>query len=152
METTIYSEPSQSNQDEYPWVADGLVIDYTPQMNITNSFTRALPELQYDQLLHYCVSTDSPKTKTPWKKGYPFLLALFPGPTKIVVRHTPGSTQAFFFTMAFTSDLFVNTVFSELKTYKEKKTCKNGLNIVRKGCVIINIPPSCDWYTLMNLP
>ncbi len=61
METTIFSEQSQSNLDEYPRVTDGFVINYTPQMNINNIFTKALPELQYDQLLQ-CVSTDSPKT------------------------------------------------------------------------------------------
>ncbi len=72
METTINSETSQPNLDEYPRVADEckdttncpIVIDYTPQMNIANCFTKALPELQYDQFHHYCVSTDSPKTKT----------------------------------------------------------------------------------------
>jgi hypothetical protein len=64
METTIYSEPSQPNLDEYPRGVDELVLSYTPQMDIANSFTKALPEFQYDQLRHYCVSTDSPKTKT----------------------------------------------------------------------------------------
>ena len=29
-------------------------------------------------------------------KGYPFLLALSPGPTNIVVRHIPGPTQSLF--------------------------------------------------------
>jgi hypothetical protein len=62
METTIFPEPSQSNLDEYPRVTDEFVINYTPQMNINNIFTKALPELQYDELLQ-CVSTDSPKTK-----------------------------------------------------------------------------------------
>ena len=32
MDTTIVSEPSQSNLDEYPRVTDEFVINYTPQM------------------------------------------------------------------------------------------------------------------------
>ncbi len=73
MQTTIYSEPSQPNPDGHPRVADELVsdttncpivINYTPQMNIANCFTKALPESQYDQLHHYFVSTDSLKAKT----------------------------------------------------------------------------------------
>ena len=63
METAILSEPSQLNLDEYPRVTDEFVIKYTPQMDLNNIFTKALPELQYDQLLQ-CVCTDSPKTKT----------------------------------------------------------------------------------------
>jgi hypothetical protein len=74
METAIIYEPSQPNLDKYPRVPDELVddtttncpivIDYTPQMNVANRFTKALPELQYDQLHHYFVSTDSLKAKT----------------------------------------------------------------------------------------
>ena len=63
MDTTIFSEPSQSNLDEYPRVTDEFVINYTPQMDLNNIFTKTLPELQYDELLQY-VSIDSQKTKT----------------------------------------------------------------------------------------
>ena len=63
METTIFPEPSQSNLDEYPRVTDEFVINYTPQMDLNNIFTKTLPELQYDELLQ-CVSIDSHKTKT----------------------------------------------------------------------------------------
>ena len=63
METTIFPEPSQSNLDAYPRVTDGFVINYTPQMELNNIFTKTLPELQYDELLQ-CVSIDSHKTKT----------------------------------------------------------------------------------------
>ena len=63
MDTTIFSEPSQSNLDEYPRVTDEFVINYTPQMDLNNIFTKTLPELQYDELLQ-CVSIDSQKTKT----------------------------------------------------------------------------------------
>ena len=63
METTIFPEPSQSNLDAYPRVTDGFVINYTPQMDWNNIFTKTLPELQYDELLQ-CVNIDSHKTKT----------------------------------------------------------------------------------------
>ena len=63
METTIFPEPSQSNLDEYPRVTDEFVINYTPQMDLNNIFTKTLPEWQYDELLQ-CVSIDSHKTKT----------------------------------------------------------------------------------------
>ena len=63
METTISSEPSQSNLDEYPRVTDEFVINYTPQMDLNNIFTKTLPELQYDELLQ-CVSIDSQENKT----------------------------------------------------------------------------------------
>ncbi len=63
METTIFSEPSQSNLDEYPRVTDEFVINYTPQMDLNNIFTKTLPELQYYDLIQ-CVSIDSQKTKT----------------------------------------------------------------------------------------
>ena len=43
METTIFSEPSQSNLDEYPRVTDEFVINYTPQMDLNNIFTKTLP-------------------------------------------------------------------------------------------------------------
>ena len=62
-DTTIFSEPSQSNLDEYPRVTDEFVINYTPQMDLNNIFTKTLPELQYDELLQ-CVNIDSHKTKT----------------------------------------------------------------------------------------
>ena len=57
------SEPSQSNLDEYPRVTDEFGINYTPQMDLNNIFTKTLPELQYDELLQ-CVNIDSHKTKT----------------------------------------------------------------------------------------
>ena len=63
METTIFSEPSQSNLNKYPRVTEELLINYTPQMELNNIFTKTLPELQYDELLQ-CVSIDSHKTKT----------------------------------------------------------------------------------------
>ena len=63
METTISSEPSQSNLDECPRVTDEFVINYTPQMDLNDIFTTTLPESQYDELLQ-CVSIDSHKTKT----------------------------------------------------------------------------------------
>ena len=63
METTISSEPSQSNLDEYPRVTDEFVINYTPQMDLNDIFTTTLPESQYDELLQ-CVSIDSHETKT----------------------------------------------------------------------------------------
>ena len=63
METTISSEPSQSNLDEYPRVTDEFVVNYTPQMDLNDIFTTTLPESQYDELLQ-CVSIDSHKTKT----------------------------------------------------------------------------------------
>ncbi len=97
METTIYSEPSQSNLDEYPRVTDGLVINYTPQMNITNSFTKALLELQYDQLLP-CVSTDSRKPKRPKRKDTHFFWPCFRVQQKSLsdihrVQHKPFSSR-----------------------------------------------------------
>ena len=60
---TISSEPSQSNLDEYPRVTDEFVINYTPQMDLNNIFTKTLPELQYNELLQ-CVSIDSQENKT----------------------------------------------------------------------------------------
>ena len=63
METTIFSEPSQLILDEYPRVTDEFVINYTPQMDLNNIFTKTLPELQYDELLQ-CVSIDSQENKT----------------------------------------------------------------------------------------
>jgi hypothetical protein len=60
---TIFPEPSQLNLDEYPRVTDELVINYTPQMDLNNIFTKTLPELQYDELLQ-CVSIDSQENKT----------------------------------------------------------------------------------------
>ena len=58
METTIFPEPSQLNLDEYPRVTDEFVINYTPQMDLNNIFTKTLPDLQYDELLQ-CVSIES---------------------------------------------------------------------------------------------
>ena len=63
METTIFSEPSQSNLDEYPRVTDEFVINYAPQMDLNNIFTKTLPELQYNELLQ-CVSIDAQENKT----------------------------------------------------------------------------------------
>ena len=63
METTISSEPSQSNLDEYLRVTDEFVINYTPQMDLNNIFTKTLPELQYNELLQ-CVSIDSQENNT----------------------------------------------------------------------------------------
>ena len=63
METTIVSERSQANRDEYPRVTDEFVINYTPQMDLNNIIAKTLPELQYDELLQ-CVSIDSQKIKT----------------------------------------------------------------------------------------
>lgn len=57
MDTAISPEPSQLNLNEYPRVTD-VVINYTPQMDLNNIFTKTLPELQYDELLQ-CVSIDS---------------------------------------------------------------------------------------------
>ncbi len=58
MDTAISSEASQLNLDEYPRVTDEIVINYNPQMDLNNIFTKKLPELQYDELLQ-CVSIDS---------------------------------------------------------------------------------------------
>ena len=60
---TTFSEPSQSNLDEYPRVTDEFGINYTPQMELNGFCTKPLPELRYDELLQ-CVSSDSQKTRT----------------------------------------------------------------------------------------
>jgi hypothetical protein len=63
MAATIFPEPSQLNLDEYPRVTDEFVINYAPQMDLNNIFTKTLPELQYNELLQ-CVSIDSQENKT----------------------------------------------------------------------------------------
>ena len=63
MDTAISSEPSQLNLDKDPRVTDECVINYTPQMDLNNIFTKTLLELQYDELLQ-CVSIDSQENKT----------------------------------------------------------------------------------------